>query len=1336
MTLNLRQMVTGVLVCAACLFVTAAGQQPNTQRLDRVPDEVLVHFKADVPAARRNAIIATRGGRVIRRHDAVGIDRIRMAPGAAVDAVIAAFEADPDVLSAQPNFIRDIVAVPNDPYWTDGNLWGLQKIQAQQAWSLTTGSDTVVIANFDTGVNYTHPDLAANMWRNPGEIPANGVDDDRNGYVDDVFGIDTANDDSDPMDDHGHGTHTAGTIGAIGNNAAGVAGVNWKTRILPCKFIKASGSGSDGDAIECFNYVVALKKRGINVRVTSNSWGSMRNTAEPFPQTLKAAIDAAGAQGILNVFAAGNDGANIDATPFDPASFTSPSIISVAASDSGDLRAGFSNYGATSVDIAAPGVSILSTGTTGYVMMSGTSMATPHVAGAAALLSSYNPVLTADGVKALLISSVDTFPQWSGLVGSGGRLNLFSALLGGSGEVPPQVSVTQPVTGQSFIAPASIAIQASATDADGTIAKVDFFANGQFVGSDTTSPYAVTWSGVSAGSYSITAVATDNRAFTTTSAAVPISVNVAPVVSGRTNVALATNGGVATASSTYGSTHAPSSVINGERKGSPWGAGGGWNDATPTFPDWVRIDFPAAKTIDEIDVFSVQDNVMSPVEPTPTLTFSRYGITDFRLEYWTGSAWAPITGGAVSGNRLVWKQVTFTPVTTTAVRVFITGAIDSASRLTEVEVYSGDATTPPPPPPPSTTPINVALASNGGVASASSTYGSTHAPASAINGDRKGSPWGAGGGWNDATPGFPDWFRVDFSGAKTINEIDVFSVQDNVMAPIEPTAALTFSRYGITDFQLEYWTGSAWAPIAGGAVTGNRLVWKRIVFTPVTTTAIRVYITGAIDAASRLTEVEVYSGTSTTPPPPPPPPPSTTRTNVALASNGGVATASSTYAATHAPSSVINGDRKGSPWGAGGGWNDATATFPDWLRIDFSGAKSINEIDVFSVQDNVMAPVEPTAAMTFSRYGITDFRLEYWTGSAWSAITGASVTGNRLVWKQITFTPVTTSAIRVYITGSLDGASRLTEVEVYSGDATTTPPPSPSTSLIGFPSDNWWNLDISNAPVDPNSAAYISFVNNGLARRLHPDFGGPYGMPYLIVDDTTPKVAVQFGYASESDGVDHTTNQSFPFYPIPVQAITQRFMVEGAEPGNVDLRSVNDRHILLINKDRRQIYELWNVFYDGTKWLAGSGAFFDMNTNNRRQEGWTSADAAGLAILPGLIRYDEAFGTDEIKHAFRVTVRATNGFVFPASHRAGSTPGALPMGARLRLKSTVNLSAYPAEIQRIYRAMQRYGLIVADNGADMFISGAYDPRWNNDILNPAFAGLSANDFEVITLGYR
>lgn len=293
-----------------------------------------------------------------------------------------------------------------------------------------------------------------------------------------------------------------------------------------------------------------------------------------------------------------------------------------------------------------------------------------------------------------------------------------------------------------------------------------------------------------------------------------------------------------------------------------------------------------------------------------------------------------------------------------------------------------------------------------------------------------------------------------------------------------------------------------------------------------------------------------------------------------------------------------------------------------------------------------------------------------------------------------------------------------------------------------FPRDNWWNLDISAAPVDPGSASYMTFV--GATRRMHPDFGGDatpggidiYGFPYIVVDSTVAKRSVQFQYSDESDGVNHTTDTSFPFYPIPAEAATERHWIEGGAPGNVDQRSSGDRHMLIVDRDNRHLYELFNVYFDGSQWHAGSGAFFDMNVNGTRPQGWTSADAAGLAILPGLVRYDEVFGPGEIEHALRVTVRATNGYVFPASHRAGSTTGALPMGARLRMRAGRNISGFAPEVQKIFRAMKRYGLMVADNGSDLYVSGTYDTRWDNNVLNPAFHSITGADFEVITLGYN
>jgi hypothetical protein len=289
-----------------------------------------------------------------------------------------------------------------------------------------------------------------------------------------------------------------------------------------------------------------------------------------------------------------------------------------------------------------------------------------------------------------------------------------------------------------------------------------------------------------------------------------------------------------------------------------------------------------------------------------------------------------------------------------------------------------------------------------------------------------------------------------------------------------------------------------------------------------------------------------------------------------------------------------------------------------------------------------------------------------------------------------------------------------------------------------FPVNNWWNLDISSAPVDARSAPLIAWIsgrtggNTTAVRRLHPDFGPPpYGIPYVVVDGSQPRVPVAFvAYGSESD----TGIGGLAGYPIPPDARTQPNYIEGAVPGG---GTSGDRHLLVIDRDRWLLYETfatrWNAVL--ARWEAGSGAIFDLSSNARRPEGWTSADAAGLAIFPGLVRYDEVAGSTEIRHAFRVTTRATNGYVWPASHAAGSNSAAPPMGARLRLKAGKDISQFAPEIQKIFRAMKRYGLIVADNGSDMYISGTMDARWNNDVLNPAFRALTADDFEVIQLGW-
>jgi hypothetical protein len=316
----------------------------------------------------------------------------------------------------------------------------------------------------------------------------------------------------------------------------------------------------------------------------------------------------------------------------------------------------------------------------------------------------------------------------------------------------------------------------------------------------------------------------------------------------------------------------------------------------------------------------------------------------------------------------------------------------------------------------------------------------------------------------------------------------------------------------------------------------------------------------------------------------------------------------------------------------------------------------------------------------------------------------------------------------------------LSLVSVAVGFAATQGGPIP-VPLPLFPQNNWWNTDISSAPVDSASTNFITHI--GANTSLHPDFGGNneeepgkiYGMPFIIVDGTQPKLTVDFvEFSDQSDGVNHNTDTSFPFYPIPTEAIATPAWIEGGEPGNQD--PGGDRHMLIVDKTNNHLYELYHSHYTGSHWEAGSGAFYDMNTNNRRPDTWTSADAAGLAILPGLLRYDEVNSPGEIRHAIRMTVDDSNHYVFPASHHAGSASGALPMGARLRLKASKNISGFPADIQKIFRAFKKYGLIVADNGSDMFIGGTYDTRWNNDILNPNFGQLKASDFEVIQLGWK
>jgi subtilisin family serine protease len=297
-------------------------------------------------------------------------------------------------------------------------------IDAPEAWDITRGNGTTVVGVIDSGVDYTHPDLASNIWINSGEVAGDNVDNDGNGYVDDVRGWDFANNDNNAMDDNGHGTHVSGTIAATQNNGVGVAGVA-SAKIMPLKFLGADGNGSTSAAIAAINYATKMRRDyKVDLRVLNNSWGG-----GGFSQALYDAVKASGDQGILFAAAAGNGGADQVGDDNDlyaqyPANYNLANIISIAATDTNDVRGSFSNYGATSVDLAAPGVDVLSTYPGGqYAYMSGTSMATPHVSGAAALAFSASPTATVAQVKAAILNGVDLVAAMSGKSVTGGRLN-------------------------------------------------------------------------------------------------------------------------------------------------------------------------------------------------------------------------------------------------------------------------------------------------------------------------------------------------------------------------------------------------------------------------------------------------------------------------------------------------------------------------------------------------------------------------------------------------------------------------------------------------------------------------------------------------------------------------------------------------------------------------------------------------------------------------------------------------------------------------------------------------------------------------------------------------
>ncbi len=429
-------------VLALWMALGSVAQAKLVPGYSYAPGEVIVKFRDRTTAVTKNDIMATVGGSQVQVFPGIGASHWRVAT--TVAKAVAALESDPRLLYAEPNYVIHQLGVPNDPRFSE--QWGVNNtgqtgglagadVDLPEAWNITTGSSSVIVAVLDTGVDYNHPDLAPNIWQNPGEIPGNGVDDDGNGYVDDVRGWDFGDNDADPMDFVSHGTFIAGIVGAAGNDGVGVSGVNWNVSVMPLKlFSSAADTANMSMAISAIEYAIAQ-----GVDVMSNSWGG-----GPYDPALVAAITNAYNADIYFVCAVGNVGNNNDVIPFYPSGYTVPNVVAVLATDHNDEPVSTANwgwmtsYGATSVDIGAPGQLVLSTiPNNGYLASNGTSFSTPFVAGAFALLRSRFPAISVDaGVNRLLTVGYDPLPGLVGKCVTGGRLNVFK-LIADPDTIPP-----------------------------------------------------------------------------------------------------------------------------------------------------------------------------------------------------------------------------------------------------------------------------------------------------------------------------------------------------------------------------------------------------------------------------------------------------------------------------------------------------------------------------------------------------------------------------------------------------------------------------------------------------------------------------------------------------------------------------------------------------------------------------------------------------------------------------------------------------------------------------------------------------------------------------------
>ncbi|MEK2689449.1 S8 family serine peptidase [Bdellovibrio sp. GT3] len=420
---------------------------------EAVPGEYIVQLKNQYAIQSTQILSQQLGAYVKSTIPQMNIVVIKKPVFELTDSVVKTLSQNPMVDIVEPNFIYRINKTPNDPML--GRLWGMNNsnnagvdVGALQAWDITTGSKDVLVAVIDTGIDYNHPDLKENMWSNQAELNGQpGVDDDGNGIVDDIYGanfVNAAKPTGNPLDDHSHGTHCSGTIGAKGDDGVGIVGVAWNVRLMGVKFLSADGSGSLEGALKGIDYAVSM-----GATILSNSWGG-----GGYSETLKQAIQRANDKGVLFVAAAGNESNDNDANPTYPATYDVPNVLSVAAIDEKGSLASFSNYGKNKVHVAAPGVNIYSsTKNGGYSSYSGTSMATPHVSGIAALIASNEPGLNGIQIKERIMATAKPYPTLRGKVRTKGIANAYTALT----NTEPVPDPNDPVNWQTVTASVSSA---------------------------------------------------------------------------------------------------------------------------------------------------------------------------------------------------------------------------------------------------------------------------------------------------------------------------------------------------------------------------------------------------------------------------------------------------------------------------------------------------------------------------------------------------------------------------------------------------------------------------------------------------------------------------------------------------------------------------------------------------------------------------------------------------------------------------------------------------------------------------------------------------------------